>query len=160
MKPDAWLSMIAREITRYPREMGNVWRAGIAVFLLSGCGGSETAATATTNEPETANVQETPATPAERDEPAGATNAENEVLEGRIVDRGPLGHGDCIQQSYEIEQSGGERVWIHFERCGNSDAPLFDSLDTGKRYRFTVERGASPNFGDDPMIVGAEPLPD
>jgi hypothetical protein len=142
-------------------------RIACALLLTVGaCGGSEVSSTSATGETQSAPddlVREGPSpSPQSGDETEEATpGPRGDVLEGRIVDRGPLGHGSCIQQSYEIERTGGERLWIHFERCGSDyRGPLFDALETGKRYRFRVERGASPNFGDDPMIVGADPLPD
>lgn len=125
----------------------------LATGLLAACGGSETTSTTTNepSEPETTErtVAEGPAEPA----------ATDEVIEGRIVGRSPLGHGDCVQQSYEVEPSEGERRWLHYEHCGPPSGPTFEALESGRAYRFTVRRGASPNYGDDPMIVNAEPLP-
>ncbi|MEM9190591.1 MAG: dienelactone hydrolase family protein, partial [Myxococcota bacterium] len=82
-----------------------------------------------------------------------------DTIEGEIVGRSPLGHGACVQQSYEVEPEDGPRVWLHFERCGNTSGPPLETLEDGKTYRFTVERGGSSNFADGPMIVAAEELP-
>jgi hypothetical protein len=86
--------------------------------------------------------------------------AGDEVLEGTIVGEGPIGDGKCVQKSYEIEPSAGERFWIHFERCGDAGpspaAGGLEGLDVGGTYRFTVRRGASKNFGSAPILLAAE----
>ncbi len=129
-----------------------------ALFLCLGCGGPETPTSPSTElDTPTERRHEVPS------EPTGPTHsaspAEPEVFVGRIVGRGPLGHGACVQQSYEVERADGERLWVHFERCGEPSGPSFEALESNRSYRFTVRRGASANFGDDPMIVDAEPAP-
>ncbi len=130
-----------------------------SVLLLACGGGSDTPAPTPDEEPSAGRE-----TSGEGDPPLDADEAVSqpvappgrEVVEGRIVGRGPHGDGACLQQSYEIEAAGVRR-WVHFERCGDSPGPLFDNLVDGETYRFTLERGASPNFADEPMIVGATP---
>lgn len=86
----------------------------------------------------------------------------DEIFEGTIVGEGPIGDGMCVQKSYEVESTGAARtrVWIHFERCGDAGpSPAvggLDALGVGATYRFTVRRGASKNFGTDPILLAAE----
>jgi hypothetical protein len=84
------------------------------------------------------------------------------VVVARILEQGPLGHGDCTQRSYRVEiveTTRGETLpspsWIHFERCGGG-SPTFDAsgLDVGETVQLDLVRGASENFGNEPMIVG------
>jgi hypothetical protein len=119
-----------------------------ALVVLLGCGGSQTSTSATEDETQRDS----------RRSSAAEEGPSEDVFVGRIVDRGPIGSGECVQQSYEIETDDGERLWVHFEACGAFDGPRFDALESGRRYRFTVERGGSPNFADGPMIVDAELL--
>ena len=96
-----------------------------------------------------------PASEAKTSAPTGA-----EILEGTIVDEGPIGDGACVQKSYEIAPAEGARVWIHFERCGDAGpspaASGLEGLDVGATYRFTVRRGASKNFGGERILLAAE----
>lgn len=93
--------------------------------------------------------------------PAPAS-VEGDVFEATIVGEGPIGDGRCVQKSYEVEPTGAARLWIHFEHCGaDGPSPLergLEGLDIGSRYRFTVKRGASKNFGEDAMLLAAEKL--
>lgn len=137
--------------------MGALRRAcaflAVVGLLLLGCGGGEA-------EPETPAVRADERALAQADEAAAeeTTEARREVFEGRIVGRGPLGEGSCVQQSYEVELEGGARRWIHHEHCGAASGPTFEDLVDGQRYRFTVQRGASLNFANEPMILAAELL--
>jgi hypothetical protein len=91
---------------------------------------------------------------------------EIEVI-ARVLETGPLGHGNCTQRSYRVEMvetTAGEALpspsWVHFEICGGA-RPKYDasSLVIGSRYRLVLKRGASSNFANDPMIVDGGPSP-
>jgi hypothetical protein len=109
---------------------------------------------------------ETPARPAEApEEPAAAPTPAGQIeVVVRLLQHGPLGHGACTQRSYEIElietlagQAPASPSWVHWEHCG-TEPPALDAsnLELHAPWRLTLVRGASPNFGDDPMIVGAQ----
>ncbi len=94
------------------------------------------------------------------------------VVVAKITDAGPIGDGRCSQRSYQIAI---ERVvsgappaegtpWVHFERCQGAPevtAPAGDvagtGLAVGTTYQISLQKGASKNFGDGFMIVGAHP---
>jgi hypothetical protein len=82
----------------------------------------------------------------------------------KVLETGPLGHGNCTQRSYRIEvvetlagEAPTNPAWVHYEHCG-TDAPVVDAsnLVVGEMYRLVLANGASANFGDAPMIVGRD----
>ena len=135
-------------VSRKPSPTAPAWTL-LAVLLAAGCGPGQAPVAPPPPPPE-----ETPAAP------VAPAAREREVIEGRIVETGPIGSGACVQRSYAVQPSSPDaaRTWVHFERCGAAEGAMFDSLEVNRSYRLTVERGASPNFGDEPMIVDAVPL--
>ncbi|MEM6988951.1 MAG: methyltransferase domain-containing protein [Myxococcota bacterium] len=93
--------------------------------------------------------------------PAPPTDAKGRptVIEGPISAESPSGSGRCHQKSYEVTPRAGKPVWVHYEACGTDPIRPFDVFEVGDRVRFEVQYGTSPNFGDEPMIVGATKLP-
>jgi len=80
----------------------------------------------------------------------------------RVLDAGPHGDGTCVQRSYQVQRTDAPEsnpFWVHFEQC-QGEPTRYDgaSLTVGETYRLRLERGASPNFGDEPMITDVEPL--
>jgi len=130
--------------------------AGAACLL--GCGDSTTTETETARGPAAETSGAEPGV--EEGEPPPAQPTDPETIEGRILSTSPLGHGSCTQRSYEVEPTGdhAEAIWLHWEQCGEGSGPTYEALEVGESYRFTVERGASENYADGPMIVGAEAL--
>lgn len=103
--------------------------------------------------------------------PSATTAAEDDAVEARVVDSGPIGDGSCTQCSHQIVvearisgsiAAGPEPLWVHYERCEGDPPPdpaSFNpcSMKKGTAYTLTLRRGASVNFGDEPMIVSARP---
>lgn len=128
-----------------------------AVVVVAACAGPASEASGV------AAVHGKPPSPASGLAPTARASA-TRVIEGTIVEEGPLGDGPCVQKSYRVQATGGgEAIWIHFERCQDTDGPSpggrgLDSLDVGKGFRFTLRDAASPNFGDAPIVLDAAPV--
>jgi hypothetical protein len=93
---------------------------------------------------------------------AAASSTAAEVVVARILEAGPSGSGNCVQRSYQVERVDGqgartEPFWVHFEACQGAPPPSFDGagLVVGQTYRLRLQRGASSNFPDGPMILDA-----
>lgn len=140
----------------------------ISLLAVAACSSSAPApAPAPTPNPPPAHPSPPPTPPAE--------SADSEIV-ARVVDSGPVGHGDdCTQCSFQIvveEHFTGDietsttPIWVHYERCRSTPAPTpppeaIDpcSMDRNTLYVLTLRRGSSPNFGNDPMIQTARPRP-
>jgi hypothetical protein len=127
----------------------------LAIALVAAC---SRAATSPTPE-STAAHEPAPATETPTEAPATSPAADIRVV-ARILEQGPLGHGDCTQRSYRVEivsTTGGEQLpspsWVHFEQCGGPPAFDASNLEIGGTFRLVLVRGASGNFGNEPMIV-------
>ena len=85
------------------------------------------------------------------------------MIEGEIVEEGPIGDGRCTQKSYRVKPADADALWLHFEHCADQGGPSpsgrsLDALEVGGRYRFEVQDGGSPNFGDAPLLLDAKAL--
>ena len=140
----------------------------LAFLFLAACSSSAPPPAAA---PEGTSEAEPPAGPSPAT-PAAGGDAE---IVARVVQSGPIGDGDCVQCSHQIlveEHFSGDvetsttPIWVHYEHCAGSPEPVRPadgvdpcSLDRGTLYVVTLRRGASPNFGNDPMILTARPRP-
>ena len=150
----------------------------LALALFGCSSGSRDVAPAAAPEPGAGDPEGTPGT----DEPAPGTNespSETEpppanangdiVVVARVVDSGPIGDGRCQQCSHRIavEETlagdlGADTLWAHYEACGDDREPPPGSVDPcamrrGSTYELRLRRGASENYGNDPMILAARP---
>lgn len=133
-------------------------RALGVIFSVAACAGP------TSEAPSAPTAHAAPTSPRAGQAQPVAAAAQARIIEGSIVEEGPLGDGPCVQKSYRVQPTGGgESVWIHFERCQDTQGPspggrALESLDVGQGFRFTVRDGASPNFGDAPVLLDAVPV--
>jgi len=129
--------------------------------MCCGCSRSAQPAESPPVEPDVSQQPQEPEAPT-APEPAPTLTSSTETVVARILEAGPSGSGRCVQRSYRIERtdtSAGDSFWVHFEHCQGEPPSSFDGagLSIGETYRLRLQPGASPNFGDDPMIVGVEP---